>query len=116
MDGQNFYSIDRLLEFGMGITMAQQMVKVMNETMQNMYVSGSFQNIVVSQPLSIYVSINGNPVGPISEKNFLCLVSKKEVTKDSLVWMPGMLCWKPLEEVPSLLKIIALVPPPLPKM
>lgn len=114
MDSQNFYSIDRLLEFGMGMAMAQQMVKVMNETMQNMYVPGSPLNIVASQPASIYVAINGNPVGPISEKDFSCLVSDNKVTKDSLVWMPGMLGWKPLEEVPSLLRIIALTPPPLP--
>lgn len=114
MDSSNFYSIDRLLEFGMGMAMAQQMVKVMNETMQNMYIPGSPQNILAPQPASIYVAINGSAVGPISEKDFSCLVSEHKVTKDSLVWMPGMPGWKPLEEVPGLLRIIALTPPPLP--
>lgn len=114
MDQNNFYSIDKLIEFGMGIAMAQQMVKIMNETMQNMYVPGSPQNIISPQSASIYVVIEGNPVGPISEKEFSTLVTDQRVTKDSLVWMPGMLGWKVLEEVPNILRIIALTPPPLP--
>lgn len=114
MDQNNFYSIDKLIEFGMGIAMAQQMVKIMNETMQNMYVPGSPQNIISPQSASIYVVIEGKPVGPISEKEFSTLVTDQRVTKDSLVWMPGMLGWKVLEEVPNILRIIALTPPPLP--
>ena len=115
MNDNNFFSIDRLLEFGMGMSMAQQMVKVMNETMQTMYVPGSPQNIAAPQSLSIYAAIDGKSVGPMTELEFSALVSEQKVTKDSLVWTPGMLGWKPLQEVPSILKIIALAPPPLPK-
>lgn len=114
MNDNSFFSIDRLVEFGMGMAMAQQMVKVMNETMQTMYVPGSAQNIVSSQYSSIYVAIDGHPVGPMTEQDFANLVSEKKVTKDSMVWMPGMLGWKHLEEVPNILRIIAIIPPPLP--
>ena len=38
MTEDSFFSIDRLVEFGMGLTMAQQMIKMMNESMQNMYI------------------------------------------------------------------------------
>ena len=31
-----FYSMDRLIEFGLGMTMARQMMKVMNESMEGM--------------------------------------------------------------------------------
>lgn len=116
MDDSNFYSIDRLLEFGMGMAMAQQMVRVMNESMQTMYVPGAPQNIVKPQSSPIYVAINGQPVGPISEREFAALVSEQKVNKDTLVWTPGMLNWKPLQEVPNILKIIALSPPPLPNV
>lgn len=116
MNDNSFYSIDRLIEFGMGMAMAQQMVKVMNETMQTMYVPGAPQNIASPQPVSIYVAIDGNPVGPISEKEFSNLASEHKVTKNSLVWTPGMLGWKPIEEVPNILRIIALTPPPIPKL
>lgn len=116
MNENSFYSIDRLVEFGLGMAMAQQMVRVMNETMQTMYVPGSPQNISIPQLTSIYVVINGSSLGPLSEKEFLSLVSENKVTKDNLVWIPGMSGWKPLQEVPNILKIIALTPPPLPNL
>lgn len=114
MNDNSFYSIDRLMEFGMGMAMAQQMVKVMNDTMQTMHVPGAANTISSPKPLTIYVGIDGRPVGPLSEKEFSNLISEHKVTKDSLVWVPGMLGWKPLEELPDVLKIIALMPPPLP--
>ena len=121
MDNESFYSIDRLVEFGMGMAMAQQMVKVMNETMQNqtmrqMYVPGSIQSMPAAQPVTFYVAINGRQVGPISESEFTQLVTTKQVTKDTLAWMPGMLAWKPIEQIPSILKVIAVAPPPIPEL
>ena len=38
MDNQSFFSIDRLVEFGLGMGIAQQMVGMMNRYMQQMYV------------------------------------------------------------------------------
>lgn len=110
-----FYSIDRLVEFGMGMAMAQQMVKVMNETMRQMYVPGCIQSMPAAQPITFYVAINGQQIGPISEREFTQLVIKKQVTKDTLAWMPGMLAWKPIEQIPAILKIIAVVPLPIPE-
>ena len=114
MDNGNFYSIDRLVEFGMGMAMAQQMVRVMNETMQTMYVPGSPNNIPVPQVFTIYVGIEGKPIGPLSESEFTKMVSEKKVTCSTLVWMPGMTGWKPVEQVPAALRVIALLPPPIP--
>ena len=33
MDNNSFFSVDRLVEFGLGMAMAQQMVGMMNQTM-----------------------------------------------------------------------------------
>lgn len=114
MNDNSFYSIDRLVEFGMGMAMAQQMVRMMNETMQTMYVPGSPQNMQAPQSLPIYVAIDGQPVGPLKEQDFSNLVAQHKVSKDTLAWTPGMANWKPIEEIPSMLQIIALAPPPLP--
>ena len=116
MNDNSFYSIDRLIEFGMGMAMAQQMVRVMNETMRQMYVPGSIQSMPAAQPVTFYVAINGQQVGPISESEFTQLVTTKQVTKDTLAWMPGMLAWKPIEQIPSILKVIAVAPPPIPEL
>ena len=113
MNDNSFYSIDRLVEFGMGMAMAQQMVRVMNETMQTMYVPGSPNNLPIPQVFTIYVGIDGKPIGPLNESEFTKMVSEKKVTCSTLVWMPGMTGWKPIEQVPAILKLVALTPPPL---
>lgn len=114
MDDNSFFSIDRLVEFGLGMAMARQMINVMNESMQNMYIPGSANNIQQPQQNNIYVAINRQPIGPLSANDFLHLVNDKKATKDSLAWIPGLLNWKPIEQIPALLKIIALTPPSLP--
>lgn len=115
MNNDNFLSLDRLVEFGLGMSMARQMVNVMNESMQNMYVPGSIKTISATPlPTTIYVAIEGSSIGPLSESEFSQLVTNKTVTKDTLAWMPGMQNWQPIEKIPAILKIVALSPPPLP--
>lgn len=114
MNDNSFFSIDRLVEFGLGLTMARQMVQVMNQSMQQMYVPGSIQTMLQPQPHPIYVAVDGQSVGPLFENDVIHMVTDKKLTKDSLAWMPGMLSWKPIEQIPEILKIIALTPPALP--
>lgn len=126
MDNNSFFSIDRLLEFGMSMAVAQQMINTMNASLGQM-VNGF--NTVMQAPIPgskmpaptlqqpqqlIYVAIDGQQVGPLSDSDFSHLVSQKKVNKDTLVWMPGMQNWQPIENVPAILKIIALTPPALP--
>lgn len=97
----------------MGMAMAQQMVQVMNQSMKQMYVPGSMQSMPLPQSTTFYVAIDGQPVGPLTECEFSRLVKDKKVTKDSLAWVPGMLGWQPIENIPAILKVIAVVPPPI---
>lgn len=114
MDDNNFFSVDKLIEFGMGMAMAQQMVRAMNQSMQSMYVPGSIQSMSPPDaPKVYYVIIDGNQVGPLNEKEVATLVANKSIQKDTLAWMPGMSGWLPVEKVPAILKIIALSPPPV---
>ena len=114
MNDYSFYSIDRLVEFGMGMAMAQQMVRGMNEAMQKMYVPGSINNLSAPQCPPIYVAIADKATGPLSEKEFSALVQEKAVNCNTLCWLPGQTGWKPIDQCPQLLKIIAMAPPPLP--
>ncbi len=113
MNDNNFFSVDRLVEFGMGIAMAQQMVNMMNQSMQQMYVPGSIQSMPQPKANIYYVGINGQQVGPLNESELITMINNRSVNKDTLAWMPGMPAWKPIEQVPEILKIIALTPPPL---
>ena len=113
MDNQSFFSIDRLIEFGLGMGMAQQMVGMMNQYMQQMYVPGSIQSMPKPMPQIYYVAIDGQQVGPLNDSELSRLIAQKQVNKDSLAWMPGMAAWQPIEQIPAILKIVALTPPPL---
>lgn len=113
MDNQSFFSIDRLVEFGLGMGMAQQMIGMMNQYMQQMYVPGSIQSIPKPLPQLYYVAIEGQQVGPLSDSELSRLIAQKQVSKESLAWMPGMAAWQPIEQIPAILKIVALTPPPL---
>lgn len=114
MNNDSFFSMDKLVEFGLGMAMAQQMVQMMNQAMNQMQVPGSVQTIPTPQAQTFYVAVNGNPIGPITESEFIRLVVEKKVTKDSLAWMPGMVNWQPIEQIPAILRIIAVSPPPMP--
>ncbi|MBR5698449.1 MAG: DUF4339 domain-containing protein [Prevotella sp.] len=113
MDNNDFFSLDRLLEFGIGMGMAQQMINMMNQSMKSMYIPGSIQSM--PQPIAhfYYVAIDGLQTGPLRETELMELIRGKKVSKDTLAWMPGMATWLPVEQVPAILKLIALTPPPL---
>ena len=113
MNNNDFYSIDRLIEFGLGVNIARQMINCMNQGMQNMHIPGSMQNIQPQQPSIFYVAIDGKQAGPFNESEIMQLVSQKKINKDTLAWTPGMSGWQQIENVPAILKLIALAPPPL---
>lgn len=113
MDDSNFFSVDRLVEFGMTMQIATQMVGSMNQQMQQMRIPGSIQTMPQPAPHIYYVAIDGKSVGPLNEREISRMICDRQVTKDTLCWMPGMSEWKPVEQVPAVLRIVALTPPPL---
>lgn len=114
MNENSFFSVDRLVEFGMGMAMAQQMLQIMNQSMKQMYIPGSMQSMPSPQLKPFFVVIEGQSVGPLTESDFSRLVAEKKITKDSLAWMPGMLGWTSIEQIPIIFNTIALTPPPIP--
>lgn len=111
MDNQ-FMSIERLIEFGLELGIAQQMVNSMNQSMQNMHIPGSMTTMPKTSKMW-YAGINGSPVGPLTESELTRMLLNKELNKDSLVWSYGMPGWKSIKNVPEVLKIIIQLPPAL---
>jgi hypothetical protein len=70
MNDDSFFSINRLVEFGMGMAVAQQMVNTMNSAMTNMHVPGSMNPMQIAAPQFYYVMIEGNQAGPFRNKNY----------------------------------------------
>ena len=113
MDNNSFFSLDRLVEFGLGMGIANQMINVMNRSMKEMYIPGSVHSIPNIPPQIYYVAIEGKPIGPLNDADLSRLIEQNKLTEDTLYWMPGMNGWEAIERVPAILKLVALMPPSL---
>lgn len=112
MNDDSFFSINRLVEFGMGMAVAQQMVNTMNNAMANMNVAGSMNPMQTPSPQFYYAILEGNQAGPFSEQELSRLIAEKKVVKETFIWKPGMPSWQIAEQLPEILKLVALSPPP----
>lgn len=63
-----------------------------------------------------YVGINGTQAGPFDMGMLAAKVRAGEITRQSLVWKPGMGAWLAAEAVAELQPLFAHVPPPLPPL
>ena len=84
MNEDSFFSINRLVEFGMSMAVAQQMVNTMNDAMSNMQIQGSMNQFQTSaQPQFYYAIIEGQQTGPFSEQELSRLISEKKISRES---------------------------------
>jgi hypothetical protein len=111
----SFYSIDRLVEFGMGLAAARQMVDAMNQTMQTMRVPGAGNSMLPPQtpPRVYYAVLDGRQAGPFSEAEMARLIADKKLSKETYIWHQGLAEWRTAESVPELVRLAALAPPAL---
>lgn len=112
MNEDNFFSIDRLVEFGLGMAVAQQMSASMNHALQATQFPGP-RNV----PAGIYanhyhVMLDGKPAGPFTELELARLIAQGKLGKQSYVWRPGMAKWDTADNVADVLRLVALAPPP----
>ena len=112
MSENNFYSIDRLIEFGMSMALAQQMIHTMNQAMQSMHIPGAMNTIQPPPQALYYAVLNGKQVGPLSEAELCKLILDRQITLETYIWKPGMSNWQTAEKMPDVLKLVALSPPP----
>jgi len=112
MNEDSFFSINRLVEFGMGMAVAQQMVNTMNSAITNIHIPGSMNPTETSAPQFYYAMVDGNQAGPFSEQELSRLIAEKKIVKETYIWKPGLLNWKMAEQIPEVLKLVALNPPP----
>lgn len=113
MHDDYYFSVDRLVEFGLGMAMAQQMVEMFNKSMIPVLHTVSNQQ---NQPTPmIYVAVDNKALGPVHMHEIVTLFRNKDINMKSLAWMPGMPQWKAIEDIPEILRTLALTPPPLPK-
>lgn len=114
MSDNNFYSMDKLVEFGMGISIAAQMADSMNRSLNNMQIPGAGQAKQIDLQPIYYAIIEGKQSGPYSVTELSRLISDKKIVKETYIWKPGMKQWDLAENISEVLNLVALIPPPLP--
>jgi hypothetical protein len=116
-DERSFFSMDRLIEFGMSMAVAQQMTNTMNQTMRNMHIPGAGNPMAPAQKteLAYYVMIDGKQAGPFCETEIGRLINEKKISKETYIWHTGLKQWQTAENIPAVLRLVALAPPPLPE-
>ena len=57
MDDYNFFSIDKLVEFGLGMAISKQMVDIMNQTISKTNIAGAMNSIQSENNSDLYYFI-----------------------------------------------------------
>ena len=113
----DFSSLDKLVEFGLGLNVATQMMNTMNQAMANTAVAGVGINPGVSQApgsqvnapqTEYFIVVEGRQAGPFSAENMELLIEKNILTRQTLCWRQGMQAWMFAEDVPDINKIFVL--------
>lgn len=110
MDEQSFFSIDKLVEFGMGMSLAQQMMNTMNQCMAKTQIP-TVQIGVPQMPsvqVEYYATVEGQIVGPLSESELSQLIQQKKITVETFFWKQGLNGWMQAKNVPEIYKHILL--------
>lgn len=110
----DFYSIDRLVEFGMSMAVATQMANAMNVSLNTMQVPGTGKPLTSQSMSTYYVALDGKAAGPFDEAELSRLITQGQLTRQTYLWKSGMSDWILAENLPDILKLVALTPPPLP--
>jgi hypothetical protein len=114
MSENNFYSMDRLIEFGVSMAIARQMTQQMNEMVSHTRIPGA-QNTLSPQrqiPERVYYAVfEGKQAGPFSETEIARLIADKKLTRETLIWHPELDTWRTAENIPEILRLVALTPP-----
>ena len=107
----SYEAMERMLEFGMGASLAQQMMRTMNECMQQTTIPiVQVQAPPMPQPTirEFYAVIDENVAGPFNEGQLAELVKNKKVTAETYVWAKGMSNWSLAKQIPEVNKAIIL--------
>lgn len=117
----HFFSINKLVNFGLSMAIAQQMVQTMNQAIEQQKTAGATQSFLLGKQNTLsekifYIAFDNKESGPYSEIEMTQLIKENKVTKSSLIWIPGMKKWDVAENIPEVLRLVALQPPKLPNI
>jgi hypothetical protein len=100
-----FSTLEGLMEFGMSMAIAQQMISTMNHCISNMAVPGVALNKPVPS-INYYAVINDQQVGPLSEDELKNRIATGSITEQTLIWYSGLSGWTMVQNIPAINKFL----------
>jgi membrane protease subunit (stomatin/prohibitin family) len=100
---------------GAGVAVANQMGAAVAGAAHAPSTAGAGMPPPLPTAVAFHVAINGQQAGPFGLDLLQAKVAEGVVTRDSLVWKPGMAGWAAASTVAELQALFTNVPPPLPK-
>jgi hypothetical protein len=107
MNDENMFSFNRLIEFGIGMSIAQQLVKNFSEAKYDNRQESVGNEKQIVNTKGYYAIIHGIQRGPFTEQEVIQLISEKQVVKETYIWREGMPSWTIAEKVPNFLRLVA---------
>lgn len=104
----DFSSVDRLMEFGLGMGLAQQMINTMNYSVGNMTVPGVNACCTQKLPVAYYAVIDNAQAGPLNEDEIIVLIQRGKINRETLMWTANCEGWCQAESMPYINKLLVL--------
>ena len=98
---------DKVVEMGMGMAMLNQIPRMMNSVTPQQGGQPT-PPPVQGAGIQLYAVIDNSQAGPFTEQEFTTLIQKGMISKDTLVWKPGLANWMPASQVPEVSKLLLL--------
>jgi hypothetical protein len=108
----DFSSIDKLVEFGLGLAVSQQMIGTMNQAVNRMAIPGIDK--ASSPQKEYYAIVDSRQAGPLLLAEVSQLINSGKITNETLMWCAGMSSWTFASGIPEVNKLLLLLPPPVP--
>ena len=86
----------------------------MNQSLNQMQVLGVGKAMPTNADTIYFAVIDGKQSGPYSLTELSRLISEKKIVKETYIWKPGMAQWELAENVSEVLRLVAIMPPPIP--
>ena len=99
--------IERIMELGIGISLAQQMPDMLSRCMPGR------QPVQAAPPQwptagSYYSVVDDSQAGPFSEDDLMKMIRNGLMSKNTLVWKRGLAQWTPAANIPELNRLFLM--------
>lgn len=113
MDDDSKLSVNKMVEFAMGLSMASLFTKAMETAYNNTRWRDS--DLMQAPAKYVYAIVGGVQKGPFSLGEVMQMIKSGDITPETYMWKPGMPEWKLAKDITDIAPGLEFMPPQSPK-